>query len=125
MTLCHHCFTDSATLRWQAERIEYLEGQLREARVLLRGPPVPCDLLTRAEEAIVGVLLAHEQASHELLRECYQHIDGVERVNRNTIAVLIARARTKLAPLGVRIENVWGYGYRIPREDRAKLKEAA
>ena len=32
MTVCPHCYTDSATLKWQAERIEELEQEVRAAK---------------------------------------------------------------------------------------------
>lgn len=129
MTVCKHCFVDTATLRSQSERIEILEAE----NTFLRKRAEPESLvppgyrgLTMSEAAILSVLLLHERASMEaLLAACpNKRTDHTEMPDPKMIDVYICRIRKKIAPLGLEIQNIWGYGYAIPREHRDSAKQA-
>ncbi|MEQ1713841.1 MAG: helix-turn-helix domain-containing protein [Hyphomicrobium sp.] len=47
--------------------------------------------------------------------------DGGAEHTRNIIGVLVHRLRQKLEPFGVKVINEFGRGYRVPREQQARL----
>lgn len=125
MTVCPHCFTDSATLQAQADMIEKLEQQGRDLLELLAGAEATPRFagMTPTEARILTALLRHERLSKEALMAVIQS----KAVSDDIVGVYICRLRKKIAPLGLEIHTVWGDGYFIPREQRedAKAKLAA
>jgi DNA-binding response OmpR family regulator len=123
MTVCKHCSIDSATLQWQAKRIETLEAALANAHDANRAAsPIAVVAqdelaLTRAEGEILALLLQRDRVTRESLIACYPHKHG-ELPRPQVINVLISRLRRKIEPLGLTIKNVHGYGYYIPRQER-------
>lgn len=115
MTVCKHCNTDSATLAWQAERIEQLEHELRELKRRPKGMP-PLANFTPSESAMLRLLILRPAVSHYALMDSFPHRADINDDIRQA-AVMVCKMRKKLAPLGIKIENVYGYGYKIPREE--------
>lgn len=124
MTYCKHCSIDSATVRWQAERIEELEQQVARTP---KPFPAPDDRqadmqmefkLTPSESAILLMLLQRERVSRQALIDCYKHKDGAGiGPRKRLIDVYVSKIRIKLKPLGVQILNIRDYGYYIPRDE--------
>lgn len=120
MTVCKYCQTDSATLSWQAARIDMLEEQLRQASAkkeqdidrIVRDGAVK---LTKSEQAIVALLLLRERpmTSAELYLALPAQAPGGDKV----VGVFICHLRKKLAPLGLEIRNLQ-HGYYIPRDQK-------
>lgn len=132
MTVCKHCFTDSATLAAQAEMIEKLEHEVQELRgnrvvIVAPIPEHANDLvapgfqkLTRPQARMLSVLLAQERVTWQTLFA----VSGSEALQAaDLVKVQICHLRKKLAPIGLTIETIWGWGYFIPREQREAAKE--
>ena len=125
MTVCKHCFIDSATLAAQSERINVLEQEKAELLELLVGAKevLPAIAgLSPSEGRILAALMTHERMS----REALFHISG-SRANDGTkiVDVWICKLRKKIRPLGLDTKNIWGEGYYIPREQKDALKAEA
>jgi two-component system cell cycle response regulator CtrA len=123
MTLCPHCFVDSATLAAQSERINVLEQEKAHLLELLAGsnekpPNIPG--LSPTEQKILGSLMRNERMTREAIMAVTQ-----STADQKVVDVYICRIRKKIAPLGLSIKNIWGEGYFIPREDKEALKAAA
>jgi len=102
-----------------------LKEQIAELRQLLQ-PQMKFPAhwkLTRLQSALLSVLVARESASREQLqsvrcdhaREHYPDEKGVD--------VQIYHIRKKLEPSGLKIETVWGQGYRLLPESRREIRE--
>lgn len=132
MTVCPHCYTDSATLRAQAEMIEALEQELSEVRsnrvIVAPIPEHARDLvlpggaskLTRPQARMLSLLLTQERVTWESLYA----VSGSQALKAaDLVKVQICHLRQKIAPLGLTIQTIWGWGYQIPREQVAEAKE--
>lgn len=112
MTCCEGC-------EERDEKIRQLESELYG-----REWEAPSELrLTKLEAAIVATLLANNRiCSQSLLidatRGCGTHTNNP---NSNLIDAKICYIRAKFRPFGLRVETVWGMGYRMENETRAKL----
>lgn len=135
MTVCPHCFTDSATLQAQSAMIDKLEHEVADLRGdSIMSVPQPDEAnqivppgsngLTLTQTRILSMLLIHERVSWQSLFEA----SGSQSEDpANLIKVHICKLRKKLQPLGLSIQTIWGWGYSMPREvrDAAKAKLAA
>lgn len=118
MTWCKHCSIDSATMSWQAERIEVLEESLRQAETRAHGEP---DRFRRvglapSEHAILSLLLTRDLVSRRAL---YEALPTQAPMGERIVQVVICALRKKLRLLGLEIHCTWGVGYFIPREQRS------
>lgn len=79
--------------------------------------------LTKLEAAIVATLLANNRVcSTDLLIDATRgRGTHTNNPNSNLIDAKICYIRSKLRPYGLRIETVWGTGYKIEDETRARL----
>ena len=101
------------------ERIRQLERDLYG-----REWEAPSELrLTKLETAIVATLLANNRiCSQSLLIDATRGRGSQkENPNSNLIDAKICYIRAKLRPYGLRVETVWGCGYKIEDETRARL----
>lgn len=83
----------------------------------------PACRLTRQEATVLNSLLARKCAGNECLSQTVGKV-WAEDCDPRTIQVHICRLRQKLRPLGVRIETIWGFGYAIEPEHKARVREA-
>lgn len=115
-----------------SDRLELLEEenlQLREQIAeLTRLPPDahwPAGLyLTSVEAGMLELLVARGFATQEALLGAsrrYGSTKDADEVQPKVVQVVICKMRKKLQPFNVRIETLWGRGYRLPPEDRARL----
>ena len=79
---------------------------------------------TRAEAGFLSALLRKPRLPFSAL--CLAGCAGNPRARKEGISarslqVQMVRLRKKLAPLGITVKSVWGYGYEISREDIVKL----
>lgn len=120
MTTCPHCYTDSATVRWQAERIEVLEEEVRQ---LKETPPaeMPMDGLSQSEANMLTLLLTREIVQKYALFNAINHNRGASGDNFDMVNVMVCRLRKKIRPLGLHIFCRYNIGYYIPREQKAAL----
>lgn len=115
-----------------ADRLELLEEeclQLREQIAeMTRLPPGtawPEGLaLTRMEGAMLTALVARGFVTQRALliaTRQYGYTKDAEDVDIKVVQVVICKLRKKLRRFGVRIQTVWGSGYLLRPEDRARL----
>lgn len=79
--------------------------------------------LSRAEANVFGVILRCPVASYSLLMEAvYGGRPDCDQPASNVLHVLVGKMRPKLQKLGIEIETVWGTGYRMSPESKAKAE---
>lgn len=102
-----------------AERVRTLEEVLGARR------SVPAAFgLTFTEAKVFGVLLEREQVSRQqMLGILYGQRPGADEPDMHVIDVFIFKVRKKVAPFGVAIGTVWGFGYRMSKENKAAVAE--
>jgi len=70
--------------------------------------------LTRQEQTILSALLAaspRARSKEQILRELYLHDQDEAEIK--IVDVFVCKLRKKLKPLGLKIETLWGRGYRF------------
>ena len=77
--------------------------------------------LTSAEAKIFALLLKRDQVSREAAMVALYE-DGGPDIEINIINVRVCTMRAKLKPFGIGIETVWGVGYRMSPEAKARAK---
>lgn len=75
-----------------------------------------------AREGMLRVLMRQERVSHDEMRRAYDPLKLDYECNDNNKRQLVRRLRLELRPLGVEIENIWGWGYRISPEGKARVR---
>ena len=79
--------------------------------------------LTGQEMRVFGVLMKREVATKEMIMQgLYSHRPQDDEVEIRIVDVFICKIRKKLAPHGVAIETVWGHGYRLTQDTKAKVR---
>ncbi|MGE0289285.1 MAG: winged helix-turn-helix domain-containing protein [Bradyrhizobium sp.] len=77
--------------------------------------------LTASEARLIGMLLRREIVSKENALLCLYQTRPDDMADPKIIDVFICKARKKLKPFGVEIRTVWGKGYLIDAETRARI----
>lgn len=125
MTVCPHCYTDSALVGAQSRKITMLEEERRALVEMIADSkePPPIKGMTANEAKILSALLRNERVS----RSTIMSITKSRAEDYKIVDVWICKLRKKIKPLGLEIKNIWGEGYFIPREfkDAFKAAEAA
>lgn len=118
----NNTFSIIAELR---ERVEYLEEELRRKDEQLHPKDVPLYeglRLTNKETLLLEALIAsrnvctREHAMNRLYRSPDEEPDAVKILD-----VFMHKLRAKLREIDVQVETIWGRGWRMPEENRAKL----
>lgn len=118
-----------ATIRALEERCAVLE----EANALLeeelrrerygddewRAPAVLC--LTPKEEAFLKVLMARDWCTKEQIMDAVYSLTE-DQPGMKIVDVFICKLRAKLRPRGLEIATLWGRGYELTAEARARLQ---
>lgn len=101
------------------ERIAALEAQLGMT------VEVPLSLgLTAAETKLFGYFLKRDLVTKDgALVVMYGHRPADEMAEEKIIDVFVCKMRRKLTPFGIAIETIWGRGYRMPPESKARARE--
>jgi len=104
-----------------------LRERLMQLEQLLTGgfDEMPFGGLTRSEAIVLRAIASAEDGAprtriYDLL---YATHSSGEVAEPKIIDVLVCKIRRKLAPRGIAIETVWGWGYRIPAESRENLEK--
>ena len=105
---------ENAELR---ERVKYLEGLLMQ-----RGAVPAVFGLTPKEYAIVGMLVARNEVSKDQLMTVLYGDPDNEPASQ-VLSVFVSKARGKLLPFGVEISTIWGRGWSMSKEAKAKVAE--
>lgn len=95
------------------------EDTRREDRDFTKG----CAGLTQSENVVLAMIVRHKRIStariyHALYAD---NIDGGP--DPKVISVYAHRIRNQLAPHGVTIATVWGFGFEITTDDAAKVSQ--
>ena len=129
MTVCPHCYTDSATLAAQSAMIEArdqeiyaLKRKLGLVEPLLRTGSQLGVHIAASEAAMLSLLLTRPRASKQDLLDSYKHHYG-STPDTKVVDVIICRLRKRIAPLGLVIDTIHGYGYCISRDIQAAMIE--
>lgn len=98
------------------ERVAYLESALGMDFIA----PVEWRLTTK-ESAVLGVIMAREIApKNAILLAVYQEMDQPEE---KIVDVFVCKIRKKLEPFGIQIDTLWGRGYYLTVENKAKINK--
>jgi two-component system cell cycle response regulator CtrA len=100
-------------------RIAQLEEALRGTNEFM--PPVEWRL-TGSEVRVFGVLLKRSLTTKDAVMAALYRDDGKDEPDIKIVDVFICKMRAKLKPFGIEIKTVWGRGYALTDESRAKLK---
>jgi DNA-binding response OmpR family regulator len=83
--------------------------------------PLPASwTLSPSQTVIVTVLMKRDFVSREVLMQMV-YSDRDDPPDDRALDRMISKARDRLAPHGVTIENVYGRGWRIPPECKAQI----
>lgn len=78
--------------------------------------------LSASEAKIIGILTKREMVTKaQMLQMLYISRSGGEEVEAKIVDVFVCKARAKLNKFDITIETVWGRGYRLNPENKAKI----
>ena len=116
----------AATLEQARTRIAELEEEVARLKRLLKLEWAPHRRLPFSEQeaTVLGLLVRLGEAPRNKLFELLwgENNDGGADDPDNALKVVVHHLRRKLAPLGVEIRTLYGFGYLMSKEDRDKLK---
>lgn len=104
-------------------------GRLREQIARLEaalglGFVAPIEWRATATEArLFGALLARELLTKDAAMAVLYRDFGKDEPEPKIVDVFICKLRKKLKPFGIAIETVWGVGYRVGPEVKARFAE--
>jgi DNA-binding response OmpR family regulator len=78
--------------------------------------------LTPTEIEIATVLVLRERVAGEVLIQVI-HGDRGKKPKITAVKTHVSHLRKKFAKLDLRIDTVWGWGWKMPAADREKLRE--
>ncbi|ANM12075.1 winged helix-turn-helix domain-containing protein [Rhizobium sp. N324] len=107
----------------QRDRIEFLEERIRqlEEALMPASIPVPVEYQLTANEARVYAHLASRDFGTRQSIMTALYSDRLEEPEMKIVDVFVCKMRRKLKPFGVRIETVWGQGYRLARPEISEV----
>lgn len=79
--------------------------------------------LTGAEMRVFGVLLARELATKDAIMAGLYRDAGRDEADVKIVDVFVCKMRAKLKAFEIPIETVWGHGYRLAAETKARVRE--
>lgn len=68
------------------------------------------------------LLMTRQAVAREVINDLYEPIRATEESAAKRHHVAICRIRRALKPHGLRIQTIYGWGYRMPAEDRDALR---
>jgi DNA-binding response OmpR family regulator len=78
--------------------------------------------LTPIEIPLASLLVQRERVSSSAAYDVLYAIKG-KKPKFGTLKTHISNIRKKFAKLGLRVETVWGWGWKMPPPDREKLRK--
>lgn len=107
----------------QRDRIEFLEERIRQLEEALMPSSVivPIEYQLTAQEARVYAHLASRELATRQSIMMALYSDRSEEPELKIVDVFVCKMRRKLRPFGVRIETIWGQGYRLVRPGTAEV----
>lgn len=103
---------------------EILRARVRQLEDALIGTfEVPVEWsLTGSERQVFGVLVTRSLATREAIMAALYRDNAVDEAEIKIIDVFVCKIRKKLDPFGVKIATIWGQGYSLAPEWRAKFQ---
>jgi hypothetical protein len=112
-------------------------GSTRRNRNLLSGTPLDSDdalkfscarvfKATRLETVVLSVLVRRNEATKQQIHHAIEQNrpgEGAEETDVKMVDVVICKLRRKLKEYNLKIDTVWGTGYLMPADDRARAIE--
>ncbi|MBX5015928.1 helix-turn-helix domain-containing protein [Rhizobium lentis] len=107
----------------QRDRIEFLEERIRQLEEALMPSSiiVPVEYQLTSREARVFSHLASRDFGTRQSIMMALYSDRLEEPEMKIVDVFVCKMRRKLKPFGVRIETIWGQGYRLARPGAAEV----
>lgn len=105
--------------RAELDALRYRIELLEDALGMRYEPPIGWGL-TVFEAKIVGILIKHPISSRARIATAL-YAERDDPPDDGVVDVFISRARKKLAPAGIKINNTWGVGYWLDPAVRAAL----
>lgn len=105
----------------QRDRIEFLEERIRQLEDALMPASVHVPLeyrLTSREARVFAHLASRDFGTRQSIMMAL-YSDRLEEPEPKIVDVFVCKMRRKLQPFGVRIETIWGQGWRLARPDMA------
>ncbi|NEI60938.1 helix-turn-helix domain-containing protein [Rhizobium leguminosarum] len=110
---------DDDLLDLQRDRIEFLEERIRqlEEALMPSSVMVPVEYqLTSLESRVFAHLASREFGTKQSIMMAL-YSDRAEEPEIKIVDVFVCKMRRKLRPFGVKIETIWGLGYRLAKPD--------
>jgi two-component system cell cycle response regulator CtrA len=113
---------ENEKLRTQVEDLQYRIDDLEFAIGSRLDAPI-CFQLTKREAQMLGVMMTHHDVvtKEMFLTAMY---GGMDEPNLKIIDVFICKLRKKLARFGIEISTMWGRGYYLTKEMKAKIRKS-
>lgn len=107
------------------ETISRLEGQVHALQEALTGDITPHVAfgLTPTEATIFSILVHRGKSTKTQIWNALYGLRPDDGAEMKIVDVLVCKARKKLSKFGIRIETLWGFGYAIPAESLARVRE--
>lgn len=120
-------FHSCAFCRRQAHRVEELEERIRQLTGELHATEyvAPHELgLSMTQTRMLGLMLRHDRvvSGDTLFEATRNHMTRKTEPDQKLMQVQIWKLREKLEPFGLTIETIFGFGWRLSAESRAKLQ---
>lgn len=110
-----------------SEEVSLLQEQIVQLKEIIASNDVYVPPgFTKSEQVILRMLATRHSASKEsLFRMLYNEVAADDLPDITIIDVFVHKVKRKLKPFGINIETLWGQGYKMPQEDKNKLKQLA
>jgi two-component system cell cycle response regulator CtrA len=109
-------------LQAEVGRLQGRVDQLEAAMGMTLAAPLEWRL-TPAEQRVFGVLMARELATKDAVMAGVYRDAGRDEPEIKIVDVFVCKIRAKLKRFEIPIETVWGQGYRLPAEAKARVRE--
>lgn len=117
---------DAALIERQQDEIETLRERVRQLEERLAPQfAVPVEWALTGKEALMfAALVARGEASKQALMDAlYSDKPDGDEPEIKIVDVFICKLRKKLRPYGIEIQTIWGRGYALPDEVRARFRQ--
>jgi two-component system cell cycle response regulator CtrA len=108
---------ENERLRDEIERLQgmLVEGASDHLPVLFR--------LTGSERRLLGVLMQNERATKQTIMDGLYFVGVDDEPEIKIVDVFVCKIRKKLAPFDIHISTLWGSGYYLTPDMKAKVRE--
>ena len=109
-------------LQAEVDRLQGRVDQLEAAMGMTLVAPLEWRL-TPAEQRVFGVLMARDMATKDAIMAGVYRDAGRDEPELKIVDVYVCKIRAKLKRFQIPIETVWGQGFRLTAETKARVRE--